>query len=152
MSLYDDLGGAAAVTAALDKFYPKILADPRTSPFFEGVNIEGLKRRVEPFMAMALGGPSDYHGPPLRQSHARLRIQGLGPQRVPRVPGTFRGRHEGAGCASREDRGGHADLPRSAQRRFEPLSDLLPGGELYDHPLWPRARPRTGDRLTWAPR
>ena len=77
MSLYDDLGGAAAVTAALDKFYPKILADPRTSPFFEGVNIEGLKRRVEPFMAMAMGGPNNYHGPTLRQSHAHLVSKGL---------------------------------------------------------------------------
>jgi hemoglobin len=77
MSLYDDLGGAAAVTAALDQFYPKILADPRTNPFFKGVNIEGLKRRIEPFMAMALGGPSDYHGPTLRQTHARLVSKGL---------------------------------------------------------------------------
>jgi truncated hemoglobin YjbI len=25
MSLYDDLGGAAAVKAALDKFYPKVV-------------------------------------------------------------------------------------------------------------------------------
>ena len=72
MSLYDDLGGAAAVTAALNQFYPKVVADPRTSPFFEGVNIEGLKKRIEPFMAMALGGPSDYHGPTLRQSRARM--------------------------------------------------------------------------------
>ena len=28
-------------------------------------------------MAMALGGPSDYHGPTLRQTHARLVSQGL---------------------------------------------------------------------------
>lgn len=35
MSLYDDLGGTAAVTAALDQFYPKVLSDPRTSRFFE---------------------------------------------------------------------------------------------------------------------
>jgi hemoglobin len=77
MSLYDDLGGAAAVTAALDKFYPKVLADPRTSPFFKGVNIEGLKKRISPFMAMALGGPSDYHGPTLRQTHARMASNGL---------------------------------------------------------------------------
>ena len=47
MSLYDDPGGAAAITAALDKFYPKVLADPRTRPFFEGVNIEGRKRRPD---------------------------------------------------------------------------------------------------------
>ena len=57
MSLYDDLGGAAAVTAALNKFYPKILADPRIRPFFGGVNMERLQKRAEPFMAMALGGP-----------------------------------------------------------------------------------------------
>lgn len=77
MPLYDDLGGAAAVTAALDEFYPKVLADPCASPFFERVNIERLKRCVEPFMAMALGGPSNYHGPTLRQSHARLVSKGL---------------------------------------------------------------------------
>ena len=28
-------------------------------------------------MAMALGGPSNYHGPTLRQSHARLVSKGL---------------------------------------------------------------------------
>jgi hemoglobin len=77
MSLYDDLGGAAAVKAALDKFYPKVVADPRTSPFFEGVNIEGLKKRVEPFVTTALGGPNNYHGPTLRQSHAHLVSKGL---------------------------------------------------------------------------
>jgi hemoglobin len=77
MSLYDELGGAAAVTAALNQFYPKVLADPLTSPFFKGVNIEGLKKRISPFMAMALGGPSNYHGPTLRQSHARMVSAGL---------------------------------------------------------------------------
>ena len=77
MSLYDDLGGAAAVTAALDRFYPKVLADPRLGPFFAGVDIEGLKRRISPFMAMALGGPSNYHGPTLRQSHTHLVSKGL---------------------------------------------------------------------------
>ena len=33
MSLYDDLGGAAAVTAALDQFYPKVLADAALARF-----------------------------------------------------------------------------------------------------------------------
>ena len=46
MSLYDDLGGAAAIAGALDGFYPKVLSDPRISPFFEGVNIERLKKRT----------------------------------------------------------------------------------------------------------
>ena len=77
MSLYDDLGGSAAVSAALTQFYPKVLADPRTSPYFEGVNIEGLKRRVEPFLVMALGGPNNYRGGTLRQTHAHLVSRGL---------------------------------------------------------------------------
>ena len=39
--------------------------------------MEGLKRRVAPFLAMALGGPSNYSGPTLRQSHAGLVAEGL---------------------------------------------------------------------------
>ena len=77
MSLYYDLGGTAAISTALNKFYPKVLADPRTSPYFEGVNIEGLKRRVEPFLVMALGGPNNYRGGTLRQTHAHLVARGL---------------------------------------------------------------------------
>lgn len=36
MSLYDEIGGAGAIEAALDKFYPKILGDPRVSGLFDG--------------------------------------------------------------------------------------------------------------------
>ena len=77
MSLYSDLGGAPAITAALDHFYPKVLADPRIGPFFNGVNIEGLKKRIAPFLARALGGPNEYNGPGLRQTHTRLEAMGL---------------------------------------------------------------------------
>ena len=40
------------------------------------VDTEGLKRPVEPFMAMAMGCPSNYHGPTLRQSHSDLVSKG----------------------------------------------------------------------------
>src|SRR5258708_5161102 len=72
--LYDEVGGAAGVATALDQFYPKVLADPALSPFFDGVNIELLKKRIGSFMAMALGGPSDYRGPTLRDVHNRMSI------------------------------------------------------------------------------
>ena len=78
MSLYSDLGGGPAVAAALDAFYPKALADPRISPFFNGVDMEALKKRVSPFMVMALGGPNEYHGAGLRKTHAHLVSMGLG--------------------------------------------------------------------------
>ena len=62
MALYDEIGGAAAVRAALDAFYPRVLADATLSPFFKGVNIERLKQTQEGFFAMALGGPNAYTG------------------------------------------------------------------------------------------
>lgn len=77
MALYDDLGGAPAIAAALDRFYPKVMADPKLSPFFAGVDLDKLKMRVGAFFAMATGGPGGYAGPGLREGHARLVATGL---------------------------------------------------------------------------
>lgn len=40
MALNDDIGGPPAVRAALDAFYPRVLADATLSPFFLDVDIE----------------------------------------------------------------------------------------------------------------
>lgn len=77
MALYDDIGGAASVRAALDAFYPRVLADTKLSPFFEGVDIQRLKQIQEGFFAMALGGPSNYAGRNLVEAHARSRQRGM---------------------------------------------------------------------------
>jgi hemoglobin len=74
MVLYDELGGAAGVATALDQFYPKVLADPTLSQFFDGVDIEDLKKRIGSFMAGVLGGESDYAGPTLRAVHSGMAI------------------------------------------------------------------------------
>lgn len=76
MALYDDIGGAPAVRAALDAFYPRVLADATLSPFFVGVDIERLKKTQEGFFAMALGGPNAYTGRSLANAHARTRQRG----------------------------------------------------------------------------
>ena len=77
MSLYDDLGRAAAISAALDAFYVKVFADPRVSKYFEGVDMVELKAHVGAFFAMALGGPSEYPGRDSRTAHERPRAMGL---------------------------------------------------------------------------
>ena len=77
MALYDEIGGAPAVRAALDAFYARVLADAMLSPFFLGVDIERLKKIQEGFYAMALGGPSDYTGRSLRDAHVRTRQRGV---------------------------------------------------------------------------
>ena len=39
-SLYEKIGGDAAVNAAVDIFYRKVLADDRINQFFEGVDMD----------------------------------------------------------------------------------------------------------------
>jgi truncated hemoglobin YjbI len=38
--LFERLGGAPAIDAAVGKFYEKVLADDRIKHFFEGVNMD----------------------------------------------------------------------------------------------------------------
>ncbi len=44
-SLYQRLGGEAAVTQAVDVFYKAIMADPELAPFFEGVDMAKQRRK-----------------------------------------------------------------------------------------------------------
>jgi len=76
MALYDDIGGAPVVRAALDAFYSRVLADATLSAFFLGVDIERLKKTQEAFFATALGGPNAYTGRTLRDAHVRTRQRG----------------------------------------------------------------------------
>jgi len=76
-NLYEQLGGAAAVEAAVELFYKKVLADGRINPFFEGVDFRRLAGHQKAFLAMAFGGPARYRGQALRQGHAHLVARGL---------------------------------------------------------------------------
>jgi hypothetical protein len=44
-TLYEKLGGEAAVEAAVSVFYGKIMADPLLVPFFEGVDMKKQARK-----------------------------------------------------------------------------------------------------------
>jgi hemoglobin len=74
VTLYDDLGGAAAVTAAVDLFYEKVVADPSLTSYFDGIEMPKLKGHQRAFMTVALGGPDGYMGRPLGAAHAPLAI------------------------------------------------------------------------------
>ncbi len=77
MGLYEDLGGAAAVNAAVDIFYRKVLRDERISRFFKGVDMEKQAAKQKSFLTMAFGGPNKYTGLDMRKAHAHLVMQGL---------------------------------------------------------------------------
>ena len=55
-SLFEQLGGTAAVDAAVDIFYRKVLGDDRINRFFEGVDMEKQAAKQKAFLTMASGG------------------------------------------------------------------------------------------------
>ena len=73
-TIYAAIGGRAAVTAAVDGLYRRLVADPVLGPFFPG----GVKARHRAYfitlMGQALGGPERYRGPDLAAAHRGLRI------------------------------------------------------------------------------
>jgi len=77
MGLYEDLGGAPAVNAAVDIFYRKVLQDARINKFFTGVDMARQAAKQKAFLTMAFGGPNNYSGQDMRRGHAHLVAQGL---------------------------------------------------------------------------
>ena len=75
-TIYQAIGGRAAVTAAVDGLYGRLLADPELSSFFPGG--VGAKHRayVVTVLGEALGGPERYQGPDLAGAHRGLSISG----------------------------------------------------------------------------
>lgn len=76
-TLYEKLGGEAAVNAAVDIFYRKVLADYRINRFFDNSDMEKQVAKQRAFLTMAFGGPNNYTGTDMRTAHARLVKMGL---------------------------------------------------------------------------
>ena len=77
LTLFEQLGGEAAVNAAVDIFYRKVLSDYRINRFFDNVDMEQQAAKQKSFLTMAFGGPNNYSGQDLRTGHARLVKMGL---------------------------------------------------------------------------
>ncbi len=77
MGLYDEIGGEAAMNAAVDIFYRKVLKDARISHFFDGVDMDKQSAKQKAFLTMACGGPNKYTGLDMRLGHAHLVARGL---------------------------------------------------------------------------
>ena len=75
MSIYDAIGGPAAVGAAVDDFYVRVLGDPELKGFFAGTDLDRLRSHQRAFIAAALGGPELYEGRDLGAAHARLNLE-----------------------------------------------------------------------------
>jgi hemoglobin len=81
-SLYEQLGGSAAVDQAVDIFYRKMLSDDRVSGFFDDIDMDEQAAKQKGFLTMVLGGPHEYTGKSMREGHKHLVERGLNDSHV----------------------------------------------------------------------
>jgi hemoglobin len=74
VSDYEIIGGGPAVSAVVNDFYERVLADSQLAPHFEEVDLARLKRHQVLLVTKVLGGPDHYTGRPLDEAHDSLGI------------------------------------------------------------------------------
>jgi hemoglobin len=74
VSLYEEIGGRAALRAAVDVFCRRLLSDPELAWFFPGGVGERHRAFLVTALGEALGGPERYRGPLLADAHRDLGI------------------------------------------------------------------------------
>ncbi len=71
-TLFEKIGGADAVNAAVDKFYGKVLSDDRIKHFFDGLDMKRQSDHQKAFLTFAFGGAPEYSGRSMRVAHKDL--------------------------------------------------------------------------------
>jgi hemoglobin len=82
MTVYEQVGGDAAVNAAVDLFYRKVLSDDRISRFFDSIDMDQQAAKQKAFLTMVFGGPAKYTGLDMRQGHLKLIALGMNDEHV----------------------------------------------------------------------
>jgi hemoglobin len=76
-TLYERLGGQAAIVAVVDDFVGNVAADPGINGFFAKTDIPRLKRLLVEQICEASGGPCKYTGRDMKTSHAGMGVQDM---------------------------------------------------------------------------
>jgi hemoglobin len=74
-SLYQRLGGRAAITAVVNDFVGNVARDKRINGFFADTDIPRLKRLLVQQICAGSGGPCKYEGRSMREAHRGLNIR-----------------------------------------------------------------------------
>ena len=56
-TLFDRLGGAAAIAQIVTRLYERTISDPELAPYFHTTDIEVQRRKLAEMLGEALGGP-----------------------------------------------------------------------------------------------
>lgn len=101
-SLYERIGGAPAVEAAVDVFYRRVLADPLVNHFFDDTDMDAQRSKQKAFLTMAFGGPNEYTGKDLSDAHRDLVRRGMNDSHFDAVAGHLQATLEELGVPEAE--------------------------------------------------
>ena len=73
-SLYDRLGGNAAISAVVDQFVANVVADTRINGRFATTDIPRLRGHLFDQVCRTTGGPCKYTGRDMKTTHAGMKI------------------------------------------------------------------------------
>jgi hemoglobin len=76
-SIFEQIGGEPAMTAAVEIFYRKVLMDDHIAGYFDSVDMDRQMAKQKAFLTMITGGPNVYTGRDMRTAHASMVKNGL---------------------------------------------------------------------------
>jgi hemoglobin len=76
MSLYEDIGGDAAIMTVVADYWHRVSTDILLSPWFSTIDSTLLRFHLHAYLTVALDGPESYEGRSMRHAHAGLKVTG----------------------------------------------------------------------------
>ena len=73
--LFERIGGAGAVDAAVELFYNKVLADTRINSFFKKTDMTKQRQMQKQFLTFAFGGSTKWNGKSMRAAHKHMNLE-----------------------------------------------------------------------------
>lgn len=73
-SLYERLGGEAAVSAVIEDFVARVAADERINKKFARSNIDRVKAKLKEQVCAVTGGPCKYTGLDMKTAHTNMKV------------------------------------------------------------------------------
>ena len=72
--LFKALGEKPGLVKIMDDFLPRLVADPRTGPFFRPVDQKRVKEQLVAQICQISGGPCDYEGKDMKTAHMDMNV------------------------------------------------------------------------------
>jgi hemoglobin len=73
-SLFEQLGGEAAIGSVVDKFYEHMLKDPVVNYYFANTDMAKQIQSQKEFIILVTGGPCNYSGKDMKTAHQKFKI------------------------------------------------------------------------------